>query len=44
MGHSSTEENVLLFLSVLEKLLIEEGYSVGLGAGVTAAIQTLRRK
>ena len=44
MGHSSTEENVLLFLSVLEKLLVEEGYSVGLGAGVTAAIQTLRRK
>ena len=43
MGHSSTQENVLLFLSTLEKLLIDEGYSVELGAGVAAAIQVLRK-
>ena len=44
MGHSSTAENVLLFLSALEKLLVEEGYRVEPGAGVTAAVQTLTRK
>ena len=44
MGHSSTEENVLLLLSVLEKLLVEEGYSAEVGAGVAAAIQALRKK
>ena len=44
MGHSSTEENVLLLLSTLEKLLVAEGYSVESGAGVTAAIQTLKKK
>jgi alanine-glyoxylate transaminase/serine-glyoxylate transaminase/serine-pyruvate transaminase len=42
MGHSSTEENVLLLLSTLEKLLVAEGCSVEPGAGVTAAIQTLK--
>ncbi|MDP6042962.1 MAG: alanine--glyoxylate aminotransferase family protein [Dehalococcoidales bacterium] len=42
MGHSSTAENVLLFLSVLEKLLVEEGYSLPAGAGVVAAVQRLR--
>ena len=41
MGHSSTEKNVLLILFALEKLLMEEGYSVDSGAGVTAAIQAL---
>lgn len=44
MGYSSTEENVLLFLSALEKLLVEEGYSLEAGAGVTAATQNLRKK
>ena len=44
MGHSSTEENVLLLLSALEKLLIAEGYSMESGAGVTAAIQALKKK
>ncbi len=34
MGHSSTAENVLLLLSVLEKVLVGEGYSVEPGAGV----------
>ena len=44
MGHSSTAENVLLFLAALEKLLVEEGYRVEPGAGVIAAVQTLTRK
>jgi len=44
MGHSSTEENVLLLLSALEKLLVDEGYSVESGVGVTAAIQALKKK
>jgi len=44
MGHSSSTENVLLLLSTLEKLLVEEGYSVEPGAGMIAAIQTLRGK
>ncbi len=44
MGHSSTEENVLFFLYGLEKLLSEEGYKVEPGAGVKAAVQSLRAK
>ncbi len=44
MGSSSTEENVLLILFVLEKLLTEEGYPVEPEAGVTAAVRTLRKK
>jgi alanine-glyoxylate transaminase/serine-glyoxylate transaminase/serine-pyruvate transaminase len=44
MGHSSSEENVLLVLSALEKLLVDEGYSVAPGAGVIAAVQKLRKK
>ena len=43
MGHSSTEENVLLILYALEKLLSEEGYPVQSGVGVTAAIETIRK-
>jgi len=43
MGHSSTEENILLFFSALETLLVKEGYSVAPGAGVSAAIQALKR-
>lgn len=43
MGHSSTEENILLLLSALETLLGKEGYSVAPGAGVSAAIQALKR-
>lgn len=43
MGFSSTEENVLLVLFALEKLLAEEGYPVEPGAGVTAAVRTLRK-
>ena len=44
MGHSSSVENVLLLLSTLEKVLIEEGCSVAPGAGVTVALQTLQQK
>ena len=44
MGHSSTEENVLLLLSDLEKLLLAEGYTAEPGIGVAAAIQVLRAK
>jgi len=44
MGYSSTEENVLLFLSSLDKLLVEEGYSLEAGAGVTTATRKLREK
>ncbi len=44
MGYSSSAENVLLLLSTLEKVLIEEGYSIEPGAGVTMAIQNLKGK
>jgi aspartate aminotransferase-like enzyme len=43
MGYSSSEQNVLLVLSALEKLLAEEGYRTETGAGVKAAIQSLRK-
>jgi len=42
MGYSSTPENVLLFLSALEKLMVEDGCSLPAGAGVAAAVQGLR--
>ncbi|MEE9365547.1 MAG: alanine--glyoxylate aminotransferase family protein [Dehalococcoidales bacterium] len=42
MGYSSSEQNILLFLSALEKLLIEEGYKTETGAGTTAAMKSLR--
>ncbi|MBA7705829.1 (S)-ureidoglycine--glyoxylate transaminase [subsurface metagenome] len=43
MGHSSTKENVLLLLSALEKLLVAEGKQVESGAGVTAAVQAMKK-
>jgi alanine-glyoxylate transaminase/serine-glyoxylate transaminase/serine-pyruvate transaminase len=43
MGYASTEQNVLLILSALEKLLAEEGYKTESGAGVKAAVQSLRK-
>lgn len=43
MGHSSSAENVLLLLSALEKLLMSEGYVMQLGAGITAATESLRK-
>jgi len=42
MGYSSSEQNILLFLSALEKLLAEEGYKTETGAGTTAAMKSLR--
>jgi alanine-glyoxylate transaminase / serine-glyoxylate transaminase / serine-pyruvate transaminase len=42
MGHSSTQENVLLFLSAFEKIMQSEGYKMEPGSGVAAAIKTLR--
>ena len=42
MGHSSTEENVVLLLSCLEKLMASEGYQAPPGEGVAAALKTLR--
>ncbi len=44
MGHSSTGENVLLFLSALEKILAAESYPVEPGAGVKAALQTMTKE
>ena len=41
MGHSSTKGNVLLVLSALEELLLDEGFHLERGAGVTAAIKSL---
>jgi alanine-glyoxylate transaminase/serine-glyoxylate transaminase/serine-pyruvate transaminase len=43
MGYSSTEENVLLLLNTLEKLLIAEGYSLALGTGAAAATRVLKK-
>jgi alanine-glyoxylate transaminase/serine-glyoxylate transaminase/serine-pyruvate transaminase len=43
MGHSSTEENVLLLLSALETLLGKAGHPATPGAGVSAAVQTLKK-
>jgi len=44
MGYSSRAENVILFLSALEKLLVEEGFPVEPGAGVIAATKALSGK
>ncbi|HEY50633.1 MAG TPA: alanine--glyoxylate aminotransferase family protein [Dehalococcoidia bacterium] len=43
MGYSSSEQNVLLVLSALEKLLADEGYKTETGAGIKAAVQSLRK-
>jgi alanine-glyoxylate transaminase/serine-glyoxylate transaminase/serine-pyruvate transaminase len=37
MGYSSTEANVLYFLTVLEQTLREQGFEVPKGTGATAA-------
>lgn len=44
MGESSTEENVLLFLSALEQVLAGEGFGVEPDAGVAAAREVLARQ
>jgi len=41
MGESSTQSNVLLVLSALEKLLSKEGYRVEAGAGVSVAAEKM---
>lgn len=43
MGESSTEANVLLVLSALERVLPQAGYRVDAGRGVAAAAQELAR-
>ena len=40
MGYCSQKGNVLLFLAALEKCLIDQGFRVGSGAGVGAAIRS----
>jgi alanine-glyoxylate transaminase/serine-glyoxylate transaminase/serine-pyruvate transaminase len=42
MGHGSTRENVLLILSALERMLVDEGFKLARGAGVTAAINAYK--
>lgn len=39
MGYSSQKNNVLLFLTALEKVLLDQGFGVPAGAGVAAAIR-----
>ncbi|HXY23780.1 MAG TPA: alanine--glyoxylate aminotransferase family protein [Candidatus Acidoferrum sp.] len=39
MGYCSQKSNVLLFLAALEKCLTDQGYRVGSGAGVGAALK-----
>jgi len=43
MGYTSSPKNILMFLSALEQLLVEEGCSVEPAAGVTAAVQVLKK-
>ena len=40
MGYCSQRANVLLFLGAFEKVLLDQGYRVGSGAGVGAAVQS----
>ena len=39
MGYCSQRTNVLLFLGAFEKVLLDQGYRAGSGAGVGAAVQ-----
>ena len=41
MGDSSQESNVLVFLSALERVLLDEGYEVARGVGVAEAQRSL---
>jgi alanine-glyoxylate transaminase/serine-glyoxylate transaminase/serine-pyruvate transaminase len=40
MGYCSQRGNVLLFLGAFEKVLLDQGYRLGSGAGVGAAVQS----
>lgn len=44
MGHSSTESNVLLLLSALERVLLEEGITLPSGAALAAAQECYERE
>jgi aspartate aminotransferase-like enzyme len=37
MGYSSQRQNVLLFLDVLERVLLDQGMKLSVGAGIAAA-------
>jgi (S)-ureidoglycine-glyoxylate aminotransferase len=39
MGHTSLRNNVILLLGALEKVLLDQGFSVPAGAGVGAAVR-----
>jgi alanine-glyoxylate transaminase/serine-glyoxylate transaminase/serine-pyruvate transaminase len=43
MGYSSSETNVLYFLTVLEQALREQGFEIARGAGITAAKEVYSR-
>jgi alanine-glyoxylate transaminase/serine-glyoxylate transaminase/serine-pyruvate transaminase len=40
MGYSSQRANVLLFLDVLEKVLLDQGMKLPIGAGIAAAVES----
>jgi alanine-glyoxylate transaminase/serine-glyoxylate transaminase/serine-pyruvate transaminase len=40
MGYSSQKSNVLLFLSALEKTLLDQGFRLSAGAGEAAAVHS----
>jgi len=44
MGHSSTQHNIILVLSTIEKLLQMDGFKVKPGEGVAAALKVLSAK
>jgi aspartate aminotransferase-like enzyme len=43
MGYSSQKNNVLLFLTALEKVLLDQGFRLPAGAGVAAAVQAYQQ-
>jgi aspartate aminotransferase-like enzyme len=43
MGYSSSETNVLYFLTALEQALREQGFEVARGAGITSAKEVYSR-
>jgi alanine-glyoxylate transaminase / serine-glyoxylate transaminase / serine-pyruvate transaminase len=43
MGHSSQQNNVLLLMAALEKVLLDQGFRLTLGAGVAAATRVYQQ-
>ena len=43
MGHSSQQNNVLLLMAALERILLEQGFRLSLGAGVAAATRVYQQ-